>query len=45
MKKKFKINKSSEEIDFISWTYYYTNESAPKYFVCFKSPLIMYNDI
>ena len=40
---KFEINKSSEKIDFNNLTYYYTDKSAPKYFV--KDPLIMYNDI
>ena len=43
--RKFEICKWSEEIDFNNLSYYYTVKSAPKYFVCFKGPLIMYNDI
>ena len=43
--RKFEINKSSEEIDFNNLTYHYTRKSAPKHFVRFKSPFIMYNDI
>ena len=39
------INKSSEETDFNNLTYHYTGKSAPQYFVRFKGPLIMYNDI
>ena len=42
---KFEINKSSEEIDFNNSNYYYTGKSARKYFVHFKGPFIMYNDI
>ena len=34
----------SEGIDFNNLTYYYTSKSAPKYFVRFKDPLIIYND-
>ena len=41
----FEINKLSEEIDFNNLTYFYTGKSAPKYFVRFKVPLIIYNDI
>ena len=26
-------------------TYYYTSKSAPKFFACFKSLLVIYNDI
>ena len=41
----FEINKLNEEIDFNNLTYYYTSKSAPKYFVYFKGPLIIYNDL
>ena len=40
----FEINKLSAGIDFNNLTYY-TRKSAPKYFHCFKGPLIIYNDI
>ena len=43
--RKFEINKSSEEINFNNLTYYYTENSAPKYFIRFKSQLIMHNDM
>ena len=41
---KFEISKSSELNDFNNFSYY-TGKSVPKYFVRFKGPLIMYNDI
>ena len=41
----FEINKLSEEIHFNDLTYYYLSKSAPKYFLRFKVPLIIYNDI
>ena len=41
----YEINKLSEGIDFNDLTYYYTSKSAPKYFIPFKSPLIMYDGI
>ena len=41
----FGKNKLSEGIDFSNLTYYYTSKSAPKSFVRFKGPLIIYNDI
>ena len=41
----FEINKLSEEIDFNNLTYFYTGKIAPKCFVRFKVPLIIYNDI
>ena len=40
----FEVNKLSEEIVFIILTYYCTSKSVPKYFVCFKGPLIICND-
>ena len=43
--RRFDINKLSEEIYFNNLTYYYTGQGAPKYFVRFKGPLIIYNDI
>ena len=43
--KMFEINKLSEGIDFNNLTYYYKSKCAPKYFVCFKGPLIIYNDV
>ena len=39
------INKLGEGIDFNNLTYYYTSKTAPKYFVRFKSHLIIHNDI
>ena len=41
----FEINKLSEEIDFNNLTYHYTGKSAPKYFIHFKGPLIIHNNI
>ena len=41
----FEINKLNEGVDFNNLTYYYTSKSAPKYFVRFKGPLFVYNDI
>ena len=41
----FVINKLSEGIYFDNLTYYYTGKSTPKYFILFKGPLIIYNDI
>ena len=41
----FEINKLSKEIDFNNLTYHYTSKTAPKYFVPFKGPLIIYNNI
>ena len=38
--KRFEINKLSEGIDFDNLTYYCASNSAPKYFVCFKGPLV-----
>ena len=43
--KRFEINKLSEGIDFNDSTYYYTSKRASKYFVRFKGPLIICNDI
>ena len=43
--KMFEINKLSEGIDFNNLIYHYTGKSPPKFFVCFKGPLIVYNDI
>ena len=43
--KRFEINKLSEGIDFNDSTYYYTSKRASKYFVLFKGPLIICNDI
>ena len=42
---KTKISKLSEGIDFNCLTYYYTSKNAPKLFVCFKGPFIIYNGI
>ena len=39
------INKLSEGTDFNNLSYYYRSKSAPKYFVRFKGPLIVYNGI
>ena len=39
------MNKLSEGIDFNILTFYYTSNSAPQCFACFKGPLIMCNDI
>ena len=41
----FEINKLSKIIAFNSLTYSYTSKNAAKYFVRFKGPLIIYNDI
>ena len=41
----FEMNKLSKGIDFNNLTYYYTSKNARKYFVHFKGPLIIYNDI
>ena len=41
----FEINKLSKIIAFNSLNYSYTSKNAAKYFVCFKGPLIIYNDI
>ena len=41
----FETDKLSKEIDFNNLIYYYTGKSAPNFFVCFKGPLIMYDDI
>ena len=41
----FEINELSEGIDFNNLTYHYTRKNSPKYFVCFKGPLIVYSDI
>ena len=35
----------NKENNFNNLTYYYTNKCAPKYFLCFKDPLIIYNYI
>ena len=43
--RRFEINKISEGTDFNGSTYYYTSKRASKYFVRFKSPLIICNDI
>ena len=37
--------KLSERIDFNNLIYYYPSKSAQKYFVEFKGPLVIYNDI
>ena len=42
---KFEIDKQSEQINFNNLTYHNEGKSAPKYFMCFKGPLIIYNDI
>ena len=41
----FEINKLSKKFDFNNLIYYYASKSIPKYFFCFKGPLIIYNDI
>ena len=41
----FEINKLGEEIDFNNLTYYYKTKSASKYFIRFKGPFKIYNDI
>ena len=43
--RRFVINKLSEGIDFNNLTYHYKVKSDPKYFIRFKGPLIIYNDI
>ena len=43
--RRFETNKLSKGIDFNNSTNYYTCKSAPKYFVHFKGPLIIYNNI
>ena len=43
--RRFEINKLSKRIDFNYLTSYFTGKSAPKYFLCFKGPLIIYSDI
>ena len=43
--RRFVINKLSEGIDFNNLTYHYKVKSAPKYFIRFKCPLIIYNNI
>ena len=40
--RRFEIDKVSEGIIFNNLIYYYTSESAPKYFVRFKGPLTIY---
>ena len=42
---RLEINKVCKGIDFNNLTYYYTSKSALKYFVRFKGPLIIYNDV
>ena len=44
-KRKLEIKKLSEVIDFNNLTYYYKDNSAPKYFIRIKGPLIICNDI
>ena len=39
----FEIKKLIQGTDFNNLTHYYTGKSAPKYFACFKGPLIIYN--
>ena len=41
--RRFEINTWNEGIDLNNLTYYHTGKNAPKYFVCFKGPLIIYN--
>ena len=41
----FEINKLSEGIDYNNLTYHYKSKNAPKHFIRFRCPLIMYNDI
>ena len=41
----FEINKLREGHDFNNLPNYFTSKGAPKYFACFKGPLIIYNDI
>ena len=43
--RRFEMNKLSEGVDFNNLTYHYKDKSTPKYFTCFKDPLIIYNDI
>ena len=44
-KKMFEINKLIEVINFNNLTYHYTSKNAPKHFVRFKGPLLVYNNI
>ena len=41
----FEINKLIEVINFNNLTYHYTSKNAPKHFVRFKGPLLVYNNI
>ena len=43
--RRLEVNKLSEKIDFNNLTYHYKGKSAPKCFIRFKGPLILYNDI
>ena len=43
--RRFEMNKLSEGIDFNNLTYQYKDKIPPKYFIRFKGPLIIYNDI
>ena len=43
--RRFEINKLSKRIDFCNLTNHFHNgESAPKYFIHFKGPLIIYSE-
>ena len=42
---KFEIDKFCEQINFNNSTYHYKGKSTPKYFICFKGPLIIYNNL
>ena len=44
-KARFETNKLSQVIDFNNLTYLYKGKSAPKSFIRFKDPLVIYNDI
>ena len=44
-KTRFETNKLSQVIDFNNLTYHYKRKSAPKCFIRFKDPLVIYNDI
>ena len=44
-KTRFETNKLSQVIDFNNLTYHYKGKSAPKSFIRFKDPLVIYNDI
>ena len=44
-KSRFETNKLSQVIDFNNLTYLYKGKSAPKSFIRFKDPLVIYNDI